>query len=212
MHKFSGPPPHGGAAHESNKGIAICGIMNRISQKGYLWNERGSKVLDAGFVAVRRIRCRGIPLRLRNDTHLPQSHASCTFQDSRNPGPARRLPWIPWLHELRNERLPILHLRMGTISYRSNQPWAAPRTVVHAIRGACDSRRCQCYSLSSRFTVRCHAGPLALETDSDYTVSCDISYSANHACGSDVPGATPQMVEGRIRLLCDLLASGTHGS
>ena len=186
--------------------------MNRISQKGYLWNERGSKVLDAGFVAVRRIRCRGIPLRLRNDTHLPQSHASCTFQDSRNPGPARRLPWIPRLHELRHERLHLLHLRMGTISYRADLHWVASWTVVYDNSGTNYSRVRQRYPLSSGFSVRCHAGLLALEMDVEYTFYCGSFCSADHACCRVVPGATPDMVADRIRLLRDLLASGAHGS
>ena len=48
-----------------------CGIMNRVWQKGSLWNERSVKVLDAGCADVRRIRYRRIPVRLRDDTRLP---------------------------------------------------------------------------------------------------------------------------------------------
>ena len=186
--------------------------MNRVWQKSYLRNERGFKVLDAGCIAVRRIRCRRIPVRLRNDTRLPPPRASSTLQDSRDSGPARRLPWLPRLHELRHERLHLLHLCMGAISYRADLHWVASWTVVYDNSGTNYSRVRQRYPLSSGFSVRCHAGLLALEMDVEYTFYCGSFCSADHACCRVVPGATPDMVADRIRLLRDLLASGTHDS
>ena len=188
-----------------------CGIMHCV-WKGYLWDERSSKALDTGCVAVRRIRCRRTPVRLRDDTPLPQPRASRALQGSRDSSPARRLPWLPWLHERGHERLHLLHLRMGTITQRSHLHWVASRTVVYAISGTNHSRVRRRHPLSSGFSVRCHADSLALEMDVGYTFYCDSFCCADHACGRVVPSATPLVVEGHIRLLCDLLASGTHGS
>ena len=101
---------------------------------------------------------------------------------------------------------------MGAFSYRSNQPWIALRAIVYANSGANHSRVRWHYPLSSRFAVRCNAGLLALEMDVEYTFYCGSFCSADHACGRVVPGATPDMVADRIRLLRDLLASGAHGS